>query len=90
VPAKTCLHAHLGKALARARPRTTPRCSHSHARRPRSSWEGEDDGDSKCGRGWAALEADGTLKGRFFIHRGDDSWFTAMKGVPVKKTGARR
>lgn len=57
------------------------------------SWEGEDDGDSKCGRGWANLEADGSLKGRFFIHRGDDSWFTATKGVPEpvpRKSKTRR
>lgn len=56
------------------------------------SWEGEDDGDSKCGRGWAALEVDGTLKGLFFIHRGDDSEFTATKGVTkpaLKQSGAR-
>lgn len=51
------------------------------------SWEGEDDRDSKCGRGWAALEADGSLRGRFFIHRGDDSEFTATKSG--KESGKR-
>ncbi len=56
------------------------------------SWEGENDRDDACGRGWALLEADGSLKGRFFIHRGDDSTFTATKGVenPTPKLSRTR
>ena len=42
------------------------------------SWEGENDTDSACGRGWAILEGD-RLEGRLFIHRGDDSAFTATR-----------
>ncbi len=41
------------------------------------SWQGHDDGDDACGRGWAIVETDGKLRGRIFIHRGDDSGFIA-------------
>lgn len=37
------------------------------------SWSGNDDGDIKSGRGWFELTASETAKGRFFIHRGDES-----------------
>jgi hypothetical protein len=47
------------------------------------TWEGEDDGNPRCGRGWATLEADGSLVGRLFIHLGDDSAFTAVREEPV-------
>jgi hypothetical protein len=42
------------------------------------SWEGQDDADESLGRGWAILR-DGKLEGRWFFHRGDDSWFLATK-----------
>jgi hypothetical protein len=42
------------------------------------SWEGENDNDPGCGRGWAALRGD-RLEGRLYIHRGDDSAFTASR-----------
>ena len=42
------------------------------------SWEGQDEGDDCLGRGWAILR-DGKLEGRWFFHRGDDSWFLATK-----------
>jgi hypothetical protein len=45
------------------------------------SWEGEDDGDSRCGRGWGILR-DGRIEGRWFLHRGDDSWFAAARISP--------
>lgn len=32
------------------------------------SWAGQDDCDPASGRGWAALEKDGTLRGHIFIH----------------------
>lgn len=35
--------------------------------------------DPANGRGWADLQADGSLKGRIYIHDGDDSEFTATK-----------
>ncbi len=47
------------------------------------SWEGNDELDPASGRGWAILE-DSVLKGRIFIHQGDDSGFTA---VPMRPEG---
>jgi hypothetical protein len=41
------------------------------------SWEGNDERDPSSGRGWATLAPDGSLKGRIFLHMGDDSWFRA-------------
>ena len=52
------------------------------------SWEGDNDGDSSCGRGWAVLQKDGSLAGHFFFHRGDDSAFAAVR-QPEDKTIAR-
>ena len=40
------------------------------------SWEGRNDSDPSCGRGWARLEA-GKLTGRLYIHCSDDSAFEA-------------
>jgi hypothetical protein len=59
------------------------------------SWEGEDEGDLVTGRGWAALDDDGSLKGRIFIHGGDDSGFVASPGIaiplgPTLRRGGRR
>lgn len=51
------------------------------------SWEGENDADPACGRGWATLEAD-RLEGRLFIHRGDDSAFTATRTERIPSSGA--
>src|SRR5262245_49169933 len=42
------------------------------------SWEGVNDNDPGCGRGWAALQED-RLEGRLYIHRGDDSGFVALR-----------
>ena len=42
------------------------------------SWQGSDEGDVS-GRGWAALNADGTLEGRIYFHLGDDSAFRAER-----------
>ncbi|MGH3797642.1 MAG: hypothetical protein ACRDSP_22455 [Pseudonocardiaceae bacterium] len=36
------------------------------------SWQGEDEGDDVCGRGWAALQGDGTLDRHLFFHLGED------------------
>jgi len=43
------------------------------------SWQGLDEMDPCCGRGWAVLECSGKLEGRIFSHRGDDSALTAEK-----------
>ena len=42
------------------------------------SWEGHDDNDPACGRGWAASGADG-LVGHFYIHNGDDLGFVCKR-----------
>ena len=43
------------------------------------TWEGFDEGDATCGRGWAALGTAGRLVGHIFIHKGDDSGFIAER-----------
>jgi hypothetical protein len=42
------------------------------------SWAGYDESEPVSGRGWARREPGGALKGRLFIHRGDESGFTAV------------
>ena len=57
------------------------------------SWQGQDDRDAACGRGWAVLEADGALHGWLFIHCADDSEFRASRAeglAPSKRAGTRR
>ena len=39
------------------------------------SWEGDDEGDQRSGRGWVALGTAGRLVGHVYIHRGDNSGF---------------
>jgi hypothetical protein len=46
------------------------------------SWEGTDEGDQVSGRGWAALQDDGSLHGRIYFHLGDDSGFRAERNRP--------
>jgi hypothetical protein len=43
------------------------------------SWQGSDEGDDVSGRGWAALNPDGTLTGHIYLHLGDDSAFRAER-----------
>ncbi len=43
------------------------------------SWQGHDDSDDTCGRGWAIIKDDGKMHGRIFIHCGDDSTFNAKR-----------
>lgn len=43
------------------------------------SWEGSDEMDPACGRGWAVLDDDGRLTGKLFIHDGDSSTFIAER-----------
>lgn len=56
------------------------------------TWEGSDEGDQVSGRGWAVLADDGTLDGRIFFHRGDDSGFHAVRDhlQPAAKRSRRR
>jgi len=42
------------------------------------SWEGENDNDPGCGRGWAQV-VEGKLVGRIYVHGGDDSAFEAQR-----------
>ena len=54
------------------------------------TFEGFDEGDRINGRGWATLAED-ELRGRIFIHRGDDSGFTARRSgrtAPRRKRSA--
>ena len=55
------------------------------------SWEGADDADDACGRGWAEIDGD-KLRGRIFIHNADDSGFAATKQAenPAPKPRVRR
>lgn len=53
------------------------------------SWHGDDDGEETNGRGWAVL-ANNQLRGRFFIHRGDDSSFLAERAPTGETNSAAR
>lgn len=44
------------------------------------TFEGDDDGHPCTGRAWAEIESDGKLRGRIYIHLGDDSEFVAERG----------
>lgn len=50
------------------------------------SWAGYDDTDPATGRGSARLEPSGALKGRFFIHQGDESGFTAFREAEAQRS----
>ena len=43
------------------------------------SWQGKNDTDDDCGRGWGMIADDGNLHGRIFFHYSDDSAFTAKR-----------
>ena len=53
------------------------------------SWEGLSEGDNVCGRGWASLQSDGSLKGHLFVHLSDDSAFAAEAQSSVKRRPRR-
>jgi hypothetical protein len=42
------------------------------------SFQGDDEGQTISGRGWAKIK-NGGLQGRLFIHNGDESYFTAQR-----------
>jgi hypothetical protein len=55
------------------------------------SWEGNDEMDPASGRGWAALQEDGTIRGQLSFHRGDRSGFVAVrKGTLPAAAGTTR
>ena len=54
------------------------------------SWEGNDESDPASGRGWAALEEDGSLRGHIYFHLGDDSGFRAVRAEDAPKPEAER
>ena len=43
------------------------------------SWEGFDDNDAACGRGWATIGTAGRLVGHVYIHNGDDPAFVCER-----------
>ena len=44
------------------------------------SWQGSDDGEQACRRGWAMIGTAGRLVGQIYIHHGDDSGFVCERG----------
>lgn len=54
------------------------------------SWSGFDEMDPASGRGWARVEDD-TMRGKLFIHQGDESSFTAKRQSGDRKlSGSNR
>jgi hypothetical protein len=45
------------------------------------TWSGFDDSDPSFGGGWARVDADGLLRGKFYVHQGDDSAFVARQDL---------
>jgi hypothetical protein len=43
------------------------------------SWQGSDDGEDACGRGWVMIGTNGRLVGHLYIHNGDDSGFVCER-----------
>ena len=43
------------------------------------TWMGFDEGDEVGGRAWGVVGKDGAMRGRIFIHQGDDSGFVARR-----------
>lgn len=43
------------------------------------SWQGFDENDEVCGRGWVAMESADRLVGHIFIHQGDESAFVCER-----------
>jgi hypothetical protein len=53
------------------------------------SWEGFDDNEAACGRGWAVIGSAGRLLGHFYIHKGDDSAFVCERGWLLQQPARR-
>lgn len=59
-------------------------------RRQDAEEEGNEEMNEVSGRGWTVLGEDGHLRGRIFIHDGDDSAFEAEQpNDPVKRRRQR-
>jgi hypothetical protein len=43
------------------------------------TWDGNEECDPASGRGWTRLQKGGCLRGRIYIHAGDDSGFKAIR-----------
>jgi hypothetical protein len=43
------------------------------------TWDGNDECDHANGRGWAALQSDGSLRGHIYFHMSEDSGFRASR-----------
>ena len=52
---------------------------HGDSERLAFSWESDNETDPLDGRGWAIINEEGQLEGRFYFHDGADSGFTAEK-----------
>ena len=52
------------------------------------SWEGHDEDDPACGRGWVVIGTAHRLVGHFYIHNGDDTGFVCERGSSRSATGA--
>lgn len=44
------------------------------------SWEGHDENDPVCGRGWVMIGTAGRFVGHFYIYNGDDSGLVCERG----------
>ena len=43
------------------------------------SWQGHDENDPACGRGWVMIGTGGRLVGHFYIHNGEESDFVCER-----------
>jgi len=53
------------------------------------SWTGFDENDPASGRGWAVLDGE-AMRGRIFLHAGDDSAFVARRAKDLPESASRR
>jgi hypothetical protein len=51
------------------------------------SWSGFDEGDATSGRGWAMVNVD-TMRGKLYIHQGDESTFVAERERGLRPAAA--
>lgn len=49
------------------------------------TWQGFDDDNEASGRGWVAINPDGTLEGHIYFHLGDESGFRAARFEDLDK-----
>ena len=63
--------------------------SDSGAAKVEFSWDGFNDSERSCGRGWAVLD-EVRLIGRLYFHNGDDSAFVAERGAPKARPSRSR